>query len=455
MKRCYHFIGIGGIGMSSLAMILLERGNEVSGSDLVETSITKALIAQGAKVKFGQSAENISPSQTVVFSTGISEDNPEFKAAIKLKCEMEHRSDCLVRLMQQQQAFAVAGTHGKTSTSALLAWTLDASGLNPSFSVGGILQNYQTNGKHGTGQYFVAEADESDGSFTKYNPDGAIITNIGLDHMEHYRSEDALLEAFQKFLSQVRVSEYLFWCGDDVRLKAINPDGISYGFDEGCQVRGSHFRQKGWNTFVDITFQGMLYSDVEVALSGKHNASNALAVFGLARSLGIDVEKIREAFKTFKGVGRRCEKKGEVEGILFLDDYAHHPTEIKATLSAIRQAHPTRRLVVVFQPHRYSRTRDCIGTYGTIFQAADQVVVTDIHAAGEEPIPGVEVSSILKEIDLDATLTCCYFPRKGLAAQLPTLLKKGDIVVTLGAGNITKVGSETLETLIGQHKAAI
>jgi len=451
MKRRYHLIGIGGIGMSSLARILLMRGYEVSGSDLNENSVTGALEKMGAKISHGHLAKNISPSQTVIFSTGIPHENPEFKAAVKLKCEMEHRSDCLLRLMREKKALAVAGTHGKTSTSSLLAWTLEVAGLDPSFSVGGILQNFQTNGRHGSGDYFVAESDESDGTFTKYHPYGAIVTNIGLDHMDHYGSEKAVIKAFAQFLTQVEVSDHLFWCGDDTRLKAIGPGGISYGFEQTCQVRGERYRQQGWKSLVDISYREKLYSDVEIALSGKHNASNAIAVFGLALSLGVNEKKIREAFCTYQGVKRRCEVKGEIEKILFLDDYAHHPTEIQATLTAIRHANPSRRLVAVFQPHRYTRTRDCMEQYGSTFHAADQVVVTDIHAAGEKPIQGVDVSSILKQIGAQA----CYLPREGLAARLPSVLKKGDVVVTLGAGNITSVGPETLEALVGKREVTL
>lgn len=448
MRRKFHFIGIGGIGMSSLARILLERGEEVSGSDLVKTPITESLESLGANILIGQSAENISPSQIVIFSTDIKPTNPEYQAAVTLKCEMEHRSECLHRLTKGQKVLAVGGTHGKTTTSSLLAWAMEVCKLSPTFSIGGVVKNFKTNGKAGEGLYFVAEADESDGTLAGYHPYGAIVTNIGLDHMSHYQTEQNLLSCFYSFFSQVKKKELCFWCGDDERLVALNPLGISYGFSDYCQLKASNFRQSGWRSFVDFVFEGKTYADVEVSLPGLHNMLNAIAVFGLLIKLGAREPDIRQGLKTFQGVGRRCEVKGEKNGILFLDDYAHHPTEIKATLSAIRTANPNRRIVAVFQPHRYTRTRDCMGTYSTIFNSVDKVILTDIHAAGEEPIPGIAVNKILEEINEGSVANCQYLPREGLSCKLPGFLKKGDVVVTLGAGNITKVGIETLETFV-------
>lgn len=448
MKKKFHFIGIGGIGMSSLARILLERGEHVSGSDLVKTPITESLESLGANISIGQKAENISPSQIVIFSTDIKPSNPEYQAAVTLKCKMEHRSECLHRLTVGQKVLAVGGTHGKTTTSSLLAWAMESCKLSPTYAIGGIVKNFQTNGKAGEGPYFIAEADESDGTLASYHSYGAIVTNIGLDHMNHYQTEENLLDCFQRFFSQIKKKELCFWCGDDERLIKMDPQGVSYGFSEHCQLQASNYRQSGWRSFVDLVFEGQTYADVEVSLAGLHNTLNAIAVFGLLIKLGAREPDIRQGLKTFQGVGRRCEVKGEKNGILFLDDYAHHPTEIKATLSAIRTANPNRRIVAVFQPHRYTRTRDCMGTYGSIFNSADQVILTDIHAAGEAPIPGVAVDNILEEISEGSKTSCQYLPRKGLSIKLPDFLEKGDVVVTLGAGNITKVGAETLETFI-------
>jgi UDP-N-acetylmuramate--alanine ligase len=445
MTAHYHFIGIGGIGMSSLAQILLERGYQVSGSDLALSPITERLKTMGARIYHGQSPENISPLQTVVFSTDIKETNPEYQAAITLKCRMEHRSECLLGLMDGKKVLAVGGSHGKTTTTSLLAWVLEVGGMQPTFAVGGIAKNFQTNGKVGVGPFFVAEADESDGTLAKYRPYGAIVTNIGLDHMYHFKSEKALLDCFHTFFSQIRSASHTLWCGDDARLRKMNPLGTSYGFGDHCHLKIDNYRQQGWKSVIDLDFEGRQYADIELSLAGRHNSLNASAVFGLALRLGVTEPKIRQAMKTFQGVARRCEVKGELKGILFLDDYAHHPTEIQATLKAIREAIPQRRLIAVFQPHRYSRTRDCMGSYGPIFNSADQVFITDIHSAGELPIPGVEVDRILDELKLSSSASCTYLPREGLSSLLLSQLKQGDVVVTLGAGNITNLGSETLE----------
>jgi len=255
MTRRYHFIGIGGIGMSGIARILLDQNIEVSGSDIASTTITEDLKNKGAAIFLGQSAENISPTMAVVFSSDIKEDNPEYKAAVKLKCRMFHRSEMLLELMREHHSLAVSGTHGKTSTSALLAWVLYFAGFDPSFSVGGILPQFQSNGKHGNGDYFVAEADESDGSFLRYNAYGAIVTNIGLDHMTHYQTESKLISSFKQFMDQVENPDLLFWCGDDKRLRDMGHSGVTYGFSGDCQLKCSNYRQEGWSSFCDFAFE--------------------------------------------------------------------------------------------------------------------------------------------------------------------------------------------------------
>jgi UDP-N-acetylmuramate--alanine ligase len=444
MSERFHFIGIGGIGMSGLARILLEQNIDVSGSDIAASPITEAL---GAKMAIGHNSSNVSPSMTVVYSSGIPRDNPEYQAAVNLKCVMLHRSDLLFRLMQGYKTLAITGTHGKTTTSSLLSWVLSDCGLDPSFAVGGMISQFQSNGRHGKGEHFVAEADESDGSFLRYTPYGAIVTNIGLDHMNHYLSEEALTDAFKKFMSQVENTRLLFWCGDDERLRKLASPGVAYGFGEGCALRASRFRQGGWASSFDLSFEGKQYSSVETALIGRHNVLNALAVFGLALRLGIDEGEIRRAIKSFGGVRRRCELKGETHGVVFYDDYAHHPTEIRAVLGALRQAMPERRLVAVFQPHRYSRTKDCLGAYGNIFDAADVLLITDIYAAGEAPLPGITAETVLAEVRQHSAISSFYFSRRALAEELAKRALPRDVVVTLGAGDITKAGMEAIEAL--------
>ncbi len=447
MSNKCHFIGIGGIGMSGLARILLKQNVAVSGSDLKNSCVTDNLASAGAKVFIGHSSHNITPDMTIVYSTDIKQENPEFQAALNLKCPMLHRSDLLLKLMQGHKTLAVAGSHGKTTTTALLTSVLLEAGCDPTFAVGGILPHLQTNADKGQGEYFVAEADESDGSFLKYQPWGAIITNVDTDHMDYYRTLENLCQAFKEFAAKTASESHLFWCGDDVHLNRLGLGGVSYGFGPQCKLRISHFRQDGWRIFFDVDYLGKHYADLEVALIGRHNALNSAAVFGMAIGIGISEEAIRKALRNFNGVGRRCEKKGEKNGIFFIDDYAHHPTEIKATLKAVREALPDHRLVAAFQPHRYSRTQDCLGLYKDIFDEADLVYVSDIYAAGELPIQGLSSASIMQELKQSSKTESRYASRENLAAEIASELQPHDIVISLGAGDITKLSSEIISCL--------
>lgn len=444
MER-YHFIGIGGIGMSGLARILLSRKVTVTGSDLASSYVTEGLKEAGAKVFLGQASNNISSDMTVVYSTDIKKSNPEYQEAIRLHCPMLHRSDLLLRLMDGYKTIAIAGTHGKTTTSALMTTVLKAAEMDPAFAVGGILQQFHSNAGHGDGEYFVAEADESDGTFLKYHPHGAIITNIDRDHMDHFGSEQALCEAFNQFARQVQ-SPVLLWCGDDARLQKLGLPGSSYGFGKNCHLRAFNVIQKGWSLRFDIEFRGVRYSQVEVSLIGQHNVLNAAAVFGLALLLGVSEEKIRIGLKSFGGVKRRCEKKGEANQVLVLDDYAHHPTEVRTTLNGIRSAIGKRRLIAVFQPHRYSRTKDCLGSFGDIFQTADKLFITDIFSAGESPIPGITTDKVVEEVK-PLSQSCQYVPRNDLLDTLVGFLRPHDVLVTLGAGDVTRLGAELVQRL--------
>ncbi|MCE5316985.1 MAG: UDP-N-acetylmuramate--L-alanine ligase [Parachlamydia sp.] len=443
-EKRVHFIGIGGIGMSGLARLLLKRHIQVSGSDLASSYVTEGLIKEGAKVYFGHSSQNISSDMKVVYTSDIKQDNPEFLAAKSLNCALLHRSELLAEMMQGYKTLAVAGTHGKTTTTALLTHVLKEGNLDPSFAVGGLLPKLQINAGHGSGEHFVVEADESDGTFLRYQPWAAIVTNIDLDHLDYYKSEAALLDAFSTFIRKVPDPDRLFWCGDDSRLESLAPEGISYGFGRNNALQASHFRQDGWMSIFDIDFQGRRYKNVELARIGKHNVLNALAVFGLAITLGISEDAIRRAFRSFEGVVRRCEKKGETYGILLIDDYAHHPTEIECTLSGLREAVQERRLIAVYQPHRYSRTRDCLGSFGRIFDDADEVWITDIYGARETPIPGLSSDQVVAEVQQASKTPCRYVPRESLVESLGAYLRPHDVLVSLGAGDITRLGADLL-----------
>lgn len=441
-----HFIGIGGIGMSALAKILLAKNFQVSGSDLASNDFTDHLSTSGAKIFIGHSEKHITPGSTVILSSDVPITNPERQAAVDLQCPLLHRSDLLAELMKGHKTLAVTGTHGKTTTTALLVKTLIEANMDPTYVIGGKALDSQTNASYGKGSYFIAEADESDGTFLKYFPFGSIVTNIDLDHMNHFKTEKALIAAFKTYFSQVTSKEHLFFCGDDLRLLSINNQGYSYGFKEHNALRISNYVQKGWSTFFTIEFEGKTYENVELALIGEHNALNALGVFGLCLKLGIDEMTIRNAFKTFQGVSKRCEKKAFVNGVLLIDDYGHHPTEIKVTLKGIKHAILEKRLIAVYQPHRYSRIKEllCHQQFQNVFNDASELIVTDIYAANETPIEGVSHMAILKELE-GLKIPYRYIPRKSLALELKNQLFPHDVVVSFGAGDITCLSSEILK----------
>jgi UDP-N-acetylmuramate--alanine ligase len=443
----YHFIGIGGIGMSALAHILLQKGAKVTGSDVAPSYITEQLEKQGAQIFIGHFPHQIQPSCQVIYSSDIKEENPELKEARAQGIPFLHRSELLRDLMKGYDSLLVTGTHGKTTTSSLLAHLLVKVGLSPSYAVGGMIRSLNANGGYGTGRYFVAEADESDGSFLNYPSFGAIITNIDNDHLAYWKDLKHLVAGFQKFAHKVTSSEHLFWCGDDEILCSLNLKGHSYGFEESNDLQVENFRQVGWKNVFDLKFMNTEYEEIEIPLIGAHNVLNAAAVFGMGLKLNISEENIRKAFSTFKGVNRRAELKGECRSIAIFDDYAHHPTEIFATLRAIKQAIGHRRLVAAFQPHRYSRTRDCLNEFGPAFTPADLLILTDIFSAREEPINGISADILLEKIKEKASVEANYVPRSQLAEFLAQHLQADDVLVTLGAGDITKVGPDLLKLL--------
>ncbi len=439
-----HFIGIGGIGMSGLARILLEQGCSVSGSDLTRSFITEELQQKGAVISYEHAEQNVPPDATVVYGSDIRKENPEYRLAQKQKRPMLHRADLLAEICKERETVAVAGTHGKTSTSSLLTWVLHQAGVEPGFAIGGWVAGLNSNASKGKAA-FVIEADESDGTFVKYRPQGAILLNIDRDHMNHFGTDEALNKAFKKFANQVSSPELLFWCGDDVRLRSLKLKGTSYGFNEGCELRAQNYRQQGWQGQFDVTYKGVNYPGVEVNLPGRHQALNALAVFGMALALGLDEATIRKGLRTFSGVARRCEKKGDCGGILILDDYGHHPAEIQATLKGIRTGIGERRMVVVFQPHRYTRTKDCLTEFGYVFEDADELFLTDIYSAREEPIPGVTTEAVLQQLQEHSLAKVRHVPRNSLRSTLVAFLRPHDVVVTIGAGDVTAISRELAE----------
>lgn len=419
----YHLIGIGGIGMSALAHILREKGYHVTGSDV------KPVHLPGVKTFQTQEKKHVPPHAHVVYSTAINKNNPEYRVANNRR---EHRSELLAELLSPTKPLLVTGAHGKTTTSALLAWSMISAGKDPTYAIGGILANTGKNGGYGKGMHSVAEADESDGSFLAFPATHAIITNVEAEHLEYWKSESALLDAYRRFIDQVR--EEVIYCADDLFLREVSPKGISYGFSQKADIPITLFHQ-----YEDrIVFDTPDVKGIEVPMLGRHSALNALAVFLMLTHLKIPQDEIRKAFLSFKGVKRRMEYIGEWNGALIYDDYAHHPTEIAATLLAIKKAMPAKRLVVAYQPHRYSRTRDCFKEYARCFDQADRIIMTDIYAAGEKPIKGINAHSLIDKVHKNAS----HVRREHLFKRLQEELKTGDLLITLGAGDITEISGK-------------
>jgi UDP-N-acetylmuramate--alanine ligase len=443
-----HFIGIGGIGMSALALILLQKGVRVTGSDLSASYVVQKLRKAGAEVFIGHFAENVVGATEVVYNTQVVAGNPEYDAALAKKIKVIHRSDLLAELMEESDPLLVGGTHGKTTTSSLLAHTLFKAGEMPSYAIGGMVPSLGANGGFGLGRYFVAEACESDGTFLKYPAFGEIITNCDNDHLDFWKTEENLMNGYKLFAEKVAGRGPLFWCKDDEKLSSLNLQGISYGFNPLADLVITSFKQEGWKSLFSFTFRGKEYKEIALPLIGRHNVLNGAAVFGLCLTLNISEERLRAAFESFEGVGRRAEKKGEVGGVVFYDDYAHHPTEIAATLGAMRAAAKNGRLIVAFQPHRYTRTQDCMEQFPDAFKGIDELILTEIYPAMEKPIPGITSEVLMGKIKAKSAFPLHLVSRKEIALFLKQRLQPGDVLVTMGAGDITQLCPEIIQELI-------
>ena len=442
----YHFIGLGGIGLSALARVLMQRGARVQGSDSADSSLLSEICHEGAQVYVGHRASQVHGSTHVVYSTSVLEDNEEMREAKRLKLPLLHRSELLSQLGAGKQSLCVTGTHGKTTTSSLLAWTLAKASCDPTFALGGIVLEWNTNGKAGAGKFFVAELDESDGSFLKAAPFGAIVTNLDEDHMDYWQSLQRLEEAFGQFAQKIQDTNLLFWCADDPRLaKNFENRGISYGFSQTAALKISAFEEGEGKLFFDCAFQGKYYPSIEVSLSGSHNALNSAAVFGLGIQLGIEEQFLRSGLKTFPGVKRRMEFKGEERKVQVFDDYGHHPVEIKATLAALRTRAKERRLVVVFQPHRYTRLLHLFFAFAESFDRADCLILTDVYGAGEAPIEGCFAKNLFEFMQKRWGNKMHLASRPHLEETVLSILQPLDTLLTLGAGDITLLGPVILQ----------
>jgi len=446
-----HFIGIGGIGMSGIAAILLKKGFKVSGSDLKDSNIINHLRRAGAKICIGHSAQNLKEDiDLVVYSSAIKEDNPEFKEAKKRHINIMHRAESLARLMQDKVVITVTGAHGKTTTTSLSSYLLLQAGLNPTVAIGGILRSAENNAMFGNGKYFVAEADESDGSFLYYKPDYSIITNIDYEHMDYYKDWSCLINTYKKFINNTKENGIVFCCGDDINLKERLKDyknrHLLFGLTKDSDVYPKDIKFKDWETEFECVYKNKALGKFTLSLMGLHNVSNSLAVIGLGMELGIELKVIKEALSTFKGSERRLQVKLDHDGILVVDDYAHHPTEIRAVLNAIKNLN-NRRIVSIFQPHRYTRTKLLLDEFATCFDLSDYNIITDIYPASEEPIEGIHAKCIYEKVKQSGHKETHYVPKEEIIDYVCKILKPQDLVITLGAGDISKVCNDLVSRL--------
>lgn len=456
MNKHYHLIGIGGIGMSGIAHLLLRRGIQVSGSDLKESRITEGLIRAGARIFVGHSPRNIKGAQVVIYSSAIKEDNPEVIAAKKAKIPLIKRAEALAQLMREKDAVTVAGSHGKTTTASLASCLLLEAGFSPTVAVGGIVRSIDANACAGSGEFFVAEADESDGSFLNYRPRYSIVTNIDREHLDYYRDFASQLSAFKDFLNNTRQDGCVFYCADDKNLKSIaarlKNRHVSFGLGSAAIVHAQNMAFSGLSSGFDCYYRDKFVERFSLALGGRHNISNSLAVIALGLELGIDLKIIKKTLKEYQGSRRRLEVKFCSGGISVIDDYAHHPTEIKATLSAVKNL-KHKRLIAIFQPHRYSRTRFLLPEFCESFDLLDCLILTDIYPAGEEPQEGITANRILEGIRRRSSSPKeVHLISKGeLAGYALKIKREGDLILTLGAGDITRVCDELVEGLKKQQ----
>ena len=445
-----HMVGIGGSGMSGIAEVLLNRGYLITGSDLKLSPITARLVSLGARINEGHSRDQLDNADLVVFSSAVKRNNPEVSEAQRRKIPTIPRAEMLAELMRMKYGITIAGTHGKTTTTSMVATVLGNGGLDPTVVLGGRLDTYGSNAKLGTGEFMIVEADESDRSFLLLSPTVAIVTNIDEDHMESYSSVEDLKNTFLQFVNKVPFYGVVVLCLDDSVTKSIVPKIkrriITYGFCKEADLHISNTTFQGSKSQFSLHDRGNLVGKFELKIPGRHNILNAVAAIAVGLDLGISVKSLCSSLTSFSGVDRRFQLKGAVNGITLIDDYAHHPTEIAVTLEAAKHL-KYNRLVVIFQPHRYTRTQYCFGEFIKVLQAADIIFLTDIYAAGEEPIKGVTSNKLISAIQQDGHQHTHYLNNFNQVSQLVSYLRDGDLVITMGAGNIWIVANSILEEL--------
>ena len=451
-----HFVGIGGIGMSGIAEVMLNLGYQVQGSDARESINTERLKRLGAKIYIGQKAEQVHEAGAIVMSSAIKADNPELMEARARAIPVVRRAEMLAELMRLKWTIAVGGTHGKTTTTTMIAALLEGGDLDPTVINGGIINAYASNAKLGMGDWMVVEADESDGTFLKLLPTVAVVTNIDPEHMEHYGEFDTLRSAFDQFVENLPFYGFAVLCIDHPEVQSLvsrisDRRVITYGFNPQADVRAENLKLETGGSRFDVVFRGLdgeedRWADLFLPMAGRHNAQNVLSAIAVSRELGLDVEKVRAGLKSFAGVKRRFTHVGDWNGVTIIDDYGHHPVEIAAVLQAARQV-TKGKVHAVMQPHRYSRLRDLFEDFSTCFNDADRVYVADVYAAGEEPIEGVSSPALAESIRSHGHRFANLTSKATLAKDLHPHLEKDDLVVCLGAGDITYWAAELVDNL--------
>ena len=450
--RRIHFIGIGGAGMCGIAEVLLNEGYSVSGSDIAASKVTKRLESLGIKVFIGHRKEHVNGASVVVVSSAITKDNPEVLEALLMRIPVVRRAEMLGELMRYRYGIAVAGTHGKTTTTSLIASIYAKAGLDPTFIIGGLLNSAKANARLGSSRYLIAEADESDASFLHLQPMMTVVTNIEPDHLDTYGGDfTKLQDTFIEFLHNLPFYGVSVVCIDDPVIKnlieKIGRAVVTYGVSEGADFRVVDYKANGCGSSFSVLRKDKEPLNINLSLPGLHMAKNAAAAIAAASEEGIEDEDIIEALKTFEGVGRRLEMYGTLQApngkITLIDDYGHHPTEIEATIKAVRDAFPQKRIVMVFQPHRYSRTRDLYEYFVRALNEVDELVLLDVYAAGESPIPGIDGEHLCRSLRAQNKLEPHFVPSVDeVPKKLDAIVQDGDIVLTQGAGNVVRVAKD-------------
>lgn len=453
-----HFIGIGGAGMSAIARVLAQMGWSISGSDLKETRNTDRLRQEGITVFIGHEAANVLRAERVVVSSAIPPTNVELVEAKKVGLAVLGRAEMLGEIARAHRTVAVAGTHGKTTTTSMIGLALERAGLDPTILIGGELNDIGTNAKYGKGDLLVAEADESDGSLTSIDPTYVVLTNIELDHPDHYATYSDVEAVFSRYLTQVPTDGAVFYWADPANLRRVversGARGVGYGLTDHASLRAVDVSLAQARSRFDVTRDGENLGEVSLSVPGEHNVLNALAAIAVGLEVGVPFDELAQVLRAFGGAQRRFQSVGQIDGVAIVDDYAHHPTEVRATLSGAATG-PWGRIVAIFQPHRYTRTSVLGRDFGAAFCSADMVIVTDVYGAGEEPIPGVSGKVIMDAVlEAEPRSRVAYIPRWSDAIPLlASSVRDGDLVLTMGAGDITQLGPELVGVLEQQQAA--